>query len=381
MERKTDPSKVLVLAYQAAERSLSNPIVNDAEVLERIQTVVRSHRNRACTRFLLAAALAAIHNPQLDIRKPYTKLGTSDSYSGRRYDEQYITAFVNQYRLPCNSTTAFLTPAFRNKDIVLTPDVDLVGRPPHVYEATLQLLDDAYSSKVSYEALLQEIVRQLIVMRNEQDQGLDRLKETLKSNGDSLPLSSEGIVSLVEQHLAFKRPGSSGGASRLPVLIVAAAYITASDNLNESILGLESHNAADLQTGSLGDIEVTLKGEDEVVTSYEMKDKLVTRDDIDRALQKLLETGKIPDNYIFITTDPIDSLVQEYAIGLYEETGVEFVVLDCIGFLRHFLHLFHRLRGRYLDIYQELILAEADSAVSHAMKQAFLAMRVAAESS
>jgi DNA adenine methylase len=58
---------------------------------------------------------------------------------------------------------------------------------------------------------------------------------------------------------------------------------------------------------------------------------------------------------------------------------VEIVVLDCVGFLRHFLHLFHRLRTDFLDAYQELLLAEPDSAVSHALKEAFLTLRKAAE--
>ena len=59
---------------------------------------------------------------------------------------------------------------------------------------------------------------------------------------------------------------------------------------------------------------------------------------------------------------------------------VEFVVLDCLNFLRHFLHLFHRLRQKYLDAYQELLLAEPESAVSQSLKEAFLALRQNAES-
>jgi hypothetical protein len=45
----------------------------------------------------------------------------------------------------------------------------------------------------------------------------------------------------------------------------------------------------------------------------------------------------------------------------------------------HFLHLFHRLRDRFLEAYQGLILSEPQSAVSQPVKEAFLAMRQAAE--
>jgi DNA adenine methylase len=64
---------------------------------------------------------------------------------------------------------------------------------------------------------------------------------------------------------------------------------------------------------------------------------------------------------------------------VYERTGgIEFAILDCIGFVRHFLHLFHRHRTAFLDAYQALLLSEPESAVSFALKQAFLALRQAA---
>ena len=76
----------------------------------------------------------------------------------------------------------------------------------------------------------------------------------------------------------------------------------------------------------------------------------------------------------------IDDPVQTYAAEAYEHTGgTEIAILNCIGFLRHFLHLFHRLRTDYLNAYQALVLAEPDSAVSQPLKEAFLALRQAAE--
>ena len=66
---------------------------------------------------------------------------------------------------------------------------------------------------------------------------------------------------------------------------------------------------------------------------------------------------------------------------IYEKTdGTEIAILDCIGFLRHFLHLFHRIRSEYLEAYQALVLREPDSAVSQTLKEAFLALRQVAES-
>ena len=82
-----------------------------------------------------------------------------------------------------------------------------------------------------------------------------------------------------------------------------------------------------------------------------------------------------------ITTDTIDLEVAEYTASMYEMlSGTEVVVLDCLGFLRHFLHFFHRLRIDFLDAYQTLVLSEPDSAVKQPLKEAFLSLRQAAES-
>ncbi|WP_218062621.1 hypothetical protein [Komagataeibacter swingsii] len=61
-----------------------------------------------------------------------TEIGGTDSFSGRTYDERYLTRFINEHWLPVNPTTAFLTPTLRNIGQPLTTDRELVGRPPKV---------------------------------------------------------------------------------------------------------------------------------------------------------------------------------------------------------------------------------------------------------
>jgi len=357
----TTPAAILDVAFQQAEASIAQPIVTNPSIAKKIDYVSSYVGNRAVVRLLLACALAAIHRVNVDIRKPYTEIGTPDAYSGRYYDESYITAFINQHELPCNPTTAFLTPALRNRNITLTPAVNLVGRPPKLYETALELLA--------------ETLRCLIIARNQKRQRMETLLADLKKSEDAIPLSAEEIVTLLQQHLACR------GSSRLPVLIVAAAYQVAEQYIGERFLPLKSHNAADEQTGALGDVEITLVDDEKVITSYEIKTRRVTLADIDRALQKINNTGKRVDNYIFITTDVIEEGIREYASSMYERTGgIEIVVLDCISFVRHFLHLFHRLRSQFLSAYQQLVLREPDSAVSQPLKEAFLALRQAAES-
>jgi DNA adenine methylase len=367
-------SEILEASLKRAESRPNRAFIADEAIASRIVAVVNCSSNRAGARLLLSCMLAKVDRPEIDPRKPYTKIGTKDCFSGRTYDEQVVAGFLTRHNLPCNPTTAFLTPVLRNMDQTLTTKLVLVGRPAAMYQAALQLLDEVHAKRVPARHVLDEALRLLVLERDARKARLKTLLAGLGRSSGALPLSSEDTVNLIRQHLACK------GTSRLPVLIVAAAYEAAKNRLGERVLNLTSHNAADEQTGAVGDVEITIVGDNKVVTTYEMKNKPVTRADIDRALQKLV-VGPHLQNYLFITTEAIADDVREYATAQYAETGgVEFAILDCIGFLRHFLHLFHRLRKEFLDHYQRLLLEEPTSAVSQPLKEAFLVLRQAAES-
>lgn len=53
------------------------------------------------------------------------------------------------------------------------------------------------------------------------------------------------------------------------------ARCSAGLNLKEHILPLTAHNAADEQTGALGDVQITLLGDDKVVTSCKLPRSLL----------------------------------------------------------------------------------------------------------
>jgi hypothetical protein len=368
-------SPLLEASLRSVQNNLAHSFIHDEQIALRVAAVVNCPGNRAGVRLVMACMLAKVHRPEIDPRKPYTKIGSKDCFSGRSYDEQFIGGFITKHNLPCNSTTAFLTPTLRNMDQTLTIKVVLVGRPMAMYQSALQLLDGVRAGRVSAQDVLNECIRLLLLDRNARKARLKTLLSGVGRVADALPLSSEDTVNLIEQHLRIK------GSSRLLVLIVAAAYEAAKARLGERVLNLTAHNAVDEQTGAVGDVQITILGDDTVVTSYEMKNKAVQRGDIDRALQKIVGQGRHVQNYIFITSESVPDDIREYARSKYDETGgVEIAILDCIGFLRHFLHLFHRLRKDFLDQYQSLVLHEADSGVSQGLKEAFLALRQAAES-
>ena len=301
------PDEILERAYHGMMHSLDKPQIKQPGIQAHVSTVCRNMRNRAGVRLVLACALAKIDTPSVDIRKPYTEIGDQDTFSGRAFDEKYIAPFVIKHELPCNPTTAFLTPALCNRNTTLTPDLNLSGRPKEVYAAVLYLLTAVHEGYITASQLLNETIRQLIILRDEKKQRMQSLIRSLKAAHGELALSAEHIITIIQQHLATK------GASRLPVLVVAAAYTVAQPYLRERVLPLEAHNAADSQTHAIGDVQITLEAEDNIVTCYEMKMKRVTIGDIALAVQeKLARTTPVVDNDIFITTDVIEIEVAEY---------------------------------------------------------------------
>lgn len=379
----TQPADILHAAITRAMESDEQSLIENPVYLAKLDLISRDVRNRACVRFVLACALAKVHRPDLDIRQPYTEIRSAECYSGRTYDERYITRLITQYRLPCNATTAFLTPAFRNRNITLTPETVMVGRPESLYRATLQVLTDIQAGEVSASDVLSETLRRLLIIRDEQEERLRTLLAGLSPRDETTQLSAEQIVMLVALHLASRH------SSRLPVLIVAAAYQIMAGALQIEVRPLHSHNAADEQTGALGDVEIIDRQSEDaqapqlspmIRTIYEIKARAVQREDIEGALRKIAQSPNRVQQYLFVTTVPITPDVREFAATQYEETGIEIALLDCLQFLRHVLHLFYPQRGNFLETYQAMLLAEPESAVSNALKEAFLALRQAAES-
>src|SRR5690606_2904261 len=147
-------------------------------IQERVDYVCRCTGNRAGVRLLMACLLAKLVRPEVDPRKPYTEIGGTDCFSGRYFDETYITRFINEHRLPVNPTTAFLTPTLRNINHPLTTDRELVGRPRALYKKTLELLEDVAEQRITADQVFVETVRMLMQLRDEK---LARMESLLKA--------------------------------------------------------------------------------------------------------------------------------------------------------------------------------------------------------
>jgi hypothetical protein len=94
------PAEILALALQQAVKSLDQSLIEDKQIASQVSYICSSPNNRAGVRMLMACLLAKLDRPQIDIRKPYTEIGTVDSYSGRSYDEEFIGPFATQHNYP-----------------------------------------------------------------------------------------------------------------------------------------------------------------------------------------------------------------------------------------------------------------------------------------
>jgi hypothetical protein len=354
------------------KEDVDTPLV-EGDIRNTISFICRCEKNRAPVRYLLSGLIAKINDNTIDLHKPYVSMGTH-SYPGRTLDEGIVQHIIHKYHLPCNSTTAFLTPAFRTVEEPLTKEWFNTCRPAEVYHKMMDVIEYVESRPDQATPVLSEIIRILLLQQIENGNRLMQLQAVINDGEGDATLSCEEIVNILNLHLKCQR------SSRLPVLMISAMYETLSEITNENHKPLLSHNAADSQTGSLGDIEIIIGEDDRVVTCYEVKKRAVTFDDVDVCLKKLSEGGIKVDNYLIVTTEEIDKELEKYVLPIYREIGIEVAILDCIGFVRHLLHFFTRYRMKFIDNYQQLVLDEPDSSVSQPLKEAFLSIRRVAES-
>lgn len=337
-----EPADLLVRAVTRAQSGESFPLPEG--VTADIASVVRCVSNRAPARLLLACALAKAYRPELNACQPYTEIKSGVSFSGRTYDERFISALIHQHRLPLNPTTAFLTPTLRNANEAIRSATPFEGRPREVYREAARILEATQEGKADAQDVLAQMLRHLLALRDERESALTVALSAMHSA--PADLSTEDVLTLLEQHL------KSRNASRLPVLLVAALYRTLGEVAGETALALGAHNAADSSTGALGDIEVVLLADPGIpVTVYEVKARAVTVGDLQIAAAKVASVASRPENYLFVTTHPVDREVSDYAHTLHARTGVEFAVLDALSFGRYLLHFFHRFRLVFLDAY------------------------------
>lgn len=177
------------------------------------------------------------------------------------------------------------------------------------------------------------------------------------------------ITNLFKTHFFHSYKDSKGG-SRLPVLALYAIYKVLLRELHrydgKELKPLESHSAADSQTGAVGDIEVVYKGTDDVFEAVEVKHNFaITVAMIESAKQKICD--KRIDRYYILTThhqhDPsVD--VQSEVKKVQQHLGCQMIANGVIPTIKYYLRLLTD-PGAVLPEYTKLLASEKSVGFEH----------------
>jgi len=250
-----------------------------------------------------AQSLAKIYRPEQDIRMHKVEL--LDGYSGRTFDTQVITPFMQKH-FPTYAMreSAWLT---RSLEQPHPFDENFPGRirNKRVKQAFLAILKEVQLQPENVEPLLVLLFRKL----------RDATPEiTIPILLEHSTFSIVETVQLIEQHVDSNYMVSGG--SRLPVLAIYAVYqliMNSERYQGKSLSALQSHTSADARSKGIGDIEV-LNRDGSIFEAIEVKhDKLITAQMISIAYAKF-RTHDVARYYILTTRTPnIDNLIEATA--------------------------------------------------------------------
>lgn len=176
------------------------------------------------------------------------------------------------------------------------------------------------------------------------------------------------ITHLFETHFFHKYKDSKGG-SRLPVLALYSIYTVLLEELGrfdgKKLKPLESHSAADSQTGAVGDIEI-VNHDGTVFEAIEVKYELViTKAMVDSAKQKI--RGSQVDRYYILTThtqhEPSKEVLDEVE-NVKKLLGCQMIVNGVIPSIKYYLRLL-KSPGAVLPVYADVLAKDGAIGFEH----------------
>ncbi|MFN0116932.1 MAG: hypothetical protein ACKVQC_01395 [Elusimicrobiota bacterium] len=278
-----------VLSQVGSKDSISTTL--DAETQDELGIILKfSESSKAVLTVFITSVVYKILYPDQDIRMH--QISIPSGYSGRTFDKNYITPFLQSVKFPSMAESGWLTRSLEQK---VPYDFNYPGaiQPPILKKAFLSLLDKI-EQKAPCTAYLEYLFQGLIIKRNNQIITLSR--------PINLPISA--IISLLEKH--FNSKYTADGASRLPVLALYAVYQCLIDEVkrfeNKILLPIESHTSADLRSGRIGDIEI-INDDGSPFEAVEVKHGIqISLQLIKLAYEKLSKT-QVSRFYLLSTTD------------------------------------------------------------------------------
>lgn len=317
------------------------------EIKELIDIVVqRAESSKGVVTVLTTLFIQKIFNPMQDIR--YHQAQLPNGFSGRSIDTEYITPFMKEVKFPAMAQSGWMTHSLAEP---YPYDLNYQGKikPKKLQSAFLELIDFVEKNPKSAHDVLVFLFKQLIVIR-EQSANIELAKPQ--------NFSIAKIIEILQQH--FTQQYNSHGAARLPVLAIYAAYqcmiYEVARFKDKNLCALAHHSTADLQSGSIGDIDVNYS-DNTAFEGVEVKyEKLITPQLVLDSYEKF--KGYKTDRYYLLTTADMSSAnwkeIKKNITHIAQIHGCEVIVNGVYPTLKYYLRLLTNTAD-FINKYVELV--------------------------
>lgn len=322
-----------ILAQAAAD--VDRTFGLDETMRDRLDIVLEnaySGKQKAVLAVLITLLYKKIIDPKQDIRLHQAKF--TNGFSGRTLDKNEVTPFLAEENFPhMRSGSGWLTRSLeQSKPYSL--DYGGIIKPAKLKDSFLNVVDQVENGEELLSLnCLKFILGSLYDWRSKNAE-LQMAKPIGKGIAE--------IVAMIGTH--WDR--GHGGAAKLPVLAVYAAYKCLTSEVrrykNCKLLPLHSHTAADSKTGRVGDIQVN--GESGFpMEAVEIKHSLpITARLVTESVEKITSSGaKI--YYILSTNESISceemKKITHIALSARQQYGCQIIVNGVATSLKYYLRL------------------------------------------
>lgn len=318
-----------------------------------------AENNKGVLAVTITSLVKKVLDPEQDIRLHQDKL--MGGYSGRTLDANSITPFLKQNNFPAMSESGWLTRSLEQSS-PYTIDYKGAIKPQILKKAFLQTLDRVQKTRFDPRIALEYLLSGLVKARDEQTSF--KLAKPVNR-----PIRT--IISYLHSH--FTRSYHSGGAARLPVLAIYAAYQAMVKEVTRfkdcSLMELRPHTSADRRTGSIGDIQVSDEN-GRVFEAVEVKHGIqITSAHIREAYTKF-KTQPVKRYYLLTTSYERGNNVKitKEIMKISQEHGCQVIVNGVEPTLLYYLRL---LKTPDICVSNYVELVEKEPAIKFEHKQAW----------
>lgn len=359
MSLTTANKKLIVEALESVRSSVeiaSSPTSLDPDVL---QMILDFHENipRATSAFtnIVTCLISNVVDNSIDPRyhrkpgdgMPEPETGKNNWFSGRTISEKIIYNWLDAagYR---TAKSGWQTRTFeRPKPYSLEYEENIA----HVKSEFLGLLDLVVQGKATSKDILVEFFRLEEIVKSKKQALYNKVAKNTAGN----ELMITDIMNAFQMHFVT--------SARTPVLAIYAVYklvvdqIEAYDDLQ--LLELGAHEAADIRTGAIGDIELA-DSDGDVIEALEIKHNIPVDLPILTKAEEKIRASQVKRYYILTThknCNFIDTDMANVVKRVYDEHGCQIIINGVVPTMKYYLRLVTN-PSKSLDDYGELLTSD-----------------------